>query len=110
MRSGLLRGSANMGCGNGTGARDWGLDAHRKDGIEISFLEAGTIDFPSRRRNKNYIRTVHHHATVKRFDQPSMDVGKYFGLTIIKVPNPAIKPEGGFPEQKQADARGRKTV
>jgi AraC family L-rhamnose operon regulatory protein RhaS len=41
----ILPGLNNIGFWNAGGTQDWGLDAHRNEGIEIMFLETGAMDF-----------------------------------------------------------------
>lgn len=41
----VLSGLSSIGFWNAGGAQDWGLDAHRNEGIEIMFLETGTTAF-----------------------------------------------------------------
>jgi len=45
MRSDQLPGITSMGFWNGSGAQDWGLEAHRNEGVEICFLETGAMAF-----------------------------------------------------------------
>jgi AraC family L-rhamnose operon regulatory protein RhaS len=41
----ILPGLNHIGFWNAAGKPDWGLDAHRNEGVEIMFLETGTMDF-----------------------------------------------------------------
>ncbi len=41
----ILSGLNSIGFWNAGGAQDWGLDEHRNEGIEIMFLETGTMAF-----------------------------------------------------------------
>jgi AraC-like DNA-binding protein/mannose-6-phosphate isomerase-like protein (cupin superfamily) len=41
----VLSGLSSIGFWNAGGAQDWGLDTHRNEGIEIMFLETGTMAF-----------------------------------------------------------------
>ena len=41
----VLSGLNSIGFWNAGGAQDWGLDEHRNEGIEIMFLETGTMAF-----------------------------------------------------------------
>lgn len=45
MNSNILPGLSNVGFWNCRGAQDWGLDAHRNEGLEIVFLETGGMGF-----------------------------------------------------------------
>lgn len=45
MNSNTLSGLSNVGFWNCRGAQDWGLDAHRNEGLEIVFLETGGMGF-----------------------------------------------------------------
>ncbi len=46
----VLPGLASIGFWDGTGPQDWGLDAHRNEGLEIHFLETGKMTFTVDRR------------------------------------------------------------
>ncbi len=41
MNSNILTGLTNIGFWNCRGTQDWGLDAHRNEGLEIVYLETG---------------------------------------------------------------------
>lgn len=41
----ILPGLNSIGFWDAGGAQDWGLDAHRNEGVEIMFLETGAMDF-----------------------------------------------------------------
>ena len=41
----VLPGLNNIGFWNAAAAQDWGIDAHRNEGIEVMFLETGTMAF-----------------------------------------------------------------
>lgn len=45
MNSNILPGLSNLGFWSCRGAQDWGLDAHRNEGLEIVFLETGGMGF-----------------------------------------------------------------
>jgi AraC-like DNA-binding protein len=45
LRPNQLPGITSIGFWNGTGKQDWGLEAHRNEGIEITFLETGAMAF-----------------------------------------------------------------
>jgi AraC family L-rhamnose operon regulatory protein RhaS len=45
MNSNILPGLTNIGFWNCRGAQDWGLDAHRNEGLEIVYLEKGGTGF-----------------------------------------------------------------
>jgi AraC family L-rhamnose operon regulatory protein RhaS len=49
----ILPGLSSIGFWNAGGAQDWGLDTHRNEGIEIMFLETGTMAFSADQRNYN---------------------------------------------------------
>ncbi len=40
-----LPGITSIGFWNGTGAQDWGLEPHRNEGIELTYLETGAMSF-----------------------------------------------------------------
>jgi AraC family L-rhamnose operon regulatory protein RhaS len=41
----ILPGLSSIGFWNAAGLQDWGLDPHRNEGVEITFLETGTMVF-----------------------------------------------------------------
>jgi AraC-like DNA-binding protein len=41
----ILPGLSSIGFWNAGGAQDWGLDSHRNEGVEIMFLETGSMAF-----------------------------------------------------------------
>lgn len=45
MNSNILPGLTNLGFWDCRGSQDWGLDAHRNEGLEIVFLETGSMGF-----------------------------------------------------------------
>lgn len=45
MNSNILPGLTNIGFWNCRGTQDWGLDAHRNEGLEIVYLETGGMGF-----------------------------------------------------------------
>ena len=45
LRPDQLPGINSIGFWSGAGAQDWGLEAHRNEGIEITFLETGAMAF-----------------------------------------------------------------
>jgi AraC family L-rhamnose operon regulatory protein RhaS len=51
LKASQLPGINNIGFWDGAGSQDWGLDAHRNDGVEICFLETGEMDFSVEAKN-----------------------------------------------------------
>jgi len=49
----ILSGLNSIGFWNAGGAQDWGLDPHRNEGVEIMFLETGTMAFAADERKYN---------------------------------------------------------
>lgn len=49
----VLSGLNSIGFWNAGGAQDWGLDEHRNEGIEIMFLETGTMVFTADQKKYN---------------------------------------------------------
>jgi AraC-like DNA-binding protein len=45
MKSNILPGLTNLGFWDCRGSQDWGLDFHRNEGLEIVFLETGSMGF-----------------------------------------------------------------
>ena len=40
-----LQGITSIGYFSGVGTQDWGMDPHRNEGLEITFLETGSMSF-----------------------------------------------------------------
>lgn len=51
LRRDQLPGINSIGFWSGAGAQDWGLDPHRNEGIEITFLETGRMAFSVEAKN-----------------------------------------------------------
>lgn len=49
----VLSGLSSIGFWSAGGAQDWGLDEHRNEGIEIMFLETGTLVFVADQKRYN---------------------------------------------------------
>jgi AraC-like DNA-binding protein len=49
----ILAGLNSIGFWNAGGAQDWGLDEHRNEGVEIMFLETGTMAFSADQKKYN---------------------------------------------------------
>jgi AraC-like DNA-binding protein len=49
----ILPGLNSIGFWNAGGAQDWGEDLHRNEGVEITFLETGTMVFTDDKRKHN---------------------------------------------------------
>ena len=49
----VLSGLSSIGFWSAGGAQDWGLDEHRNEGIEIMFLETGTMVFVADQKRYN---------------------------------------------------------
>jgi AraC family L-rhamnose operon regulatory protein RhaS len=49
----ILPGLNSIGFWNAAGTQDWGLDPHRNEGIEIMFLETGTMVFAADQKTYN---------------------------------------------------------
>jgi AraC-like DNA-binding protein len=49
----VLSGLSSIGFWSAGGAQDWGLDEHRNEGIEIMFLETGTMVFVADKKRYN---------------------------------------------------------
>lgn len=45
MNSNILPGLIHAGCWNCSGPQDWGLNAHRNEGLELVFVETGAMGF-----------------------------------------------------------------
>jgi AraC family L-rhamnose operon regulatory protein RhaS len=51
LRPDQLPGLTSIGFWNGTGPQDWGLEAHRNEGVEICYLETGAMAFSVEAKN-----------------------------------------------------------
>ncbi len=88
-----LPGIASIGYWNGTSAQDWGLEAHRNEGIEITFLETGAMVF-SVEAKKFELRSGHFTITrpwqLHRLGAPNIGPGRLHWLILdvgVRRPN-----------------------
>jgi AraC-like DNA-binding protein len=51
LRPAQINGLSSVGFWDGAGVQDWGLDLHRNEGVEICFLETGTMEFSLEAKN-----------------------------------------------------------
>ena len=88
-----LSGIASIGYWNGTSAQDWGLEAHRNEGIEITFLETGAMVF-SVEAKRFELRSGHFTITrpwqLHRLGAPNIGPGRLHWLILdvgVRRPN-----------------------
>jgi AraC-like DNA-binding protein len=88
-----LPGINNIGFWDGTGAQDWGLEAHRNEGIEITFLETGAMAF-SVEAKQFELRSGHFTITrpwqLHKLGAPNIGPGKLHWLILdvgVRHPN-----------------------
>jgi len=93
MRPDQLPGITSIGFWNGTGAQDWGLEAHRNEGVEICFLETGAMAF-SVETNNFKLRSGHFTITrpwqLHKLGAPNIGPGKLHWLILdvgVRRPN-----------------------
>jgi len=93
LQPGQLPGIASIGYWNGTSAQDWGLEAHRNEGIEITFLETGAMVF-SVEAKKFELRSGHFTITrpwqLHRLGAPNIGPGRLHWLILdvgVRRPN-----------------------
>ena len=88
-----LPGINSIGFWNGLGAQDWGLEAHRNEGVEICFLETGAMAF-SVETKKFELRSGHFTITrpwqLHKLGAPNIGPGKMHWLILdvgVRRPN-----------------------
>ena len=81
----ILAGLNSIGFWNAGGAQDWGLDAHRNEGIEIMFLETGTMAFVADQKKFN-LRAGHFTITrpwqLHKLGAPNIGPGRLHWLIL----------------------------
>ena len=81
----ILSGLNSIGFWNAGGAQDWGLDAHRNEGIEIMFLETGTMAFAADQKKYN-LRAGHFTITrpwqLHKLGAPNIGPGRLHWLIL----------------------------
>ena len=93
LKSSQLPGINSIGFWDGDKAQDWGLDSHRNECIEISFLETGTMAFMVEARNFE-LRFGHFTITrpwqLHKLGAPNIGPGKLHWLILdvgVRRPN-----------------------
>jgi len=93
LRPDQLTGITSLGFWNGTGAQDWGLEPHRNEGVEICFLETGTMAFSVEAKNFE-LRSGHFTITrpwqLHKLGAPNIGPGKLHWLILdvgVRRPN-----------------------
>ena len=93
MDSHQLPGINSIGFWNGTGAQDWGLEAHRNEGLEICYLETGAMAFSVEAKNFE-LRSGHFTITrpwqLHQLGAPNIGPGKLHWLILdvgVRRPN-----------------------
>jgi AraC family L-rhamnose operon regulatory protein RhaS len=93
MRPNQLPGITSLGFWNGSAAQDWGLEAHRNEGVEICFLETGAMAF-SVEAKKFELRSGHFTITrpwqLHKLGTPNIGPGKLHWLILdvgVRRPN-----------------------
>jgi len=93
MRPEQLPGVTSIGFWNGAGAQDWGLEAHRNEGIEICFLETGTMSFSVEAKNYELCSghfTITRPWQLHKLGAPNIGPGKLHWLILdvgVRRPN-----------------------
>lgn len=81
----VLPGLSSIGFWNAGAAQDWGLDSHRNEGIEISFLETGTMVFTADQKKFN-LRAGHFTITrpwqLHKLGEPNIGPGRVHWLIL----------------------------
>jgi AraC family L-rhamnose operon regulatory protein RhaS len=88
-----LPGITSIGFWNGTGTQDWGLEAHRNEGVEICYLETGAMAFSVEAKNFE-LRSGHFTLTrpwqLHKLGAPNIGPGKLHWLILdvgVRRPN-----------------------
>lgn len=93
MNSNTLPGLTNVGFWNCRNAQDWGLDAHRNEGLEIVFLETGgmgfTVDGKNHRLHAGHL-TLTRPWQLHKLGDPHIGRGRLYWLILdvgVRRPN-----------------------
>ena len=93
MHPSQLPGINSIGFWSGSGTQDWGLEAHRNEGMEICFLETGTMTFSVEAKNCE-LRSGHFTITrpwqLHKLGDPNIGPGKLHWLILdlgVRRPN-----------------------
>jgi AraC family L-rhamnose operon regulatory protein RhaS len=93
MQPDQLPGITSMGFWNGSGAQDWGLEAHRNEGVEICFLETGAMAFSVEAKKfklKSGQFTITRPWQLHKLGEPNIGPGKLHWLILdvgVRRPN-----------------------
>lgn len=93
MRPDQLPGITSIGFWNGAGVQDWGLEAHRNEGLEICFLETGAMSFSVEAKNfklRSGNFTVTRPWQLHKLGAPNIGPGKLHWLILdvgVRRPN-----------------------
>jgi AraC-like DNA-binding protein len=81
----ILPGLSSIGFWNAGGAQDWGLDPHRNEGVEIMFLETGSMAFAADQK-KHDLRAGHFTITrpwqLHKLGAPNIGPGRLHWLIL----------------------------
>ena len=88
-----LQGITSIGYFSGVGTQDWGMDPHRNEGLEITFLETGSMNFSV--ESKNYELRPGNFTTTRpwqlhKLGAPNIGPGKLHWLILdvgVRRPN-----------------------
>jgi AraC family L-rhamnose operon regulatory protein RhaS len=90
--SDVLPGLNSIGFWDGAGAQDWGLDEHRNEGVEISFLETGKMGFTADQRHYYLVPgslTITRPWQLHKLGDPNIGPGRLHWLIIdVRVRRP----------------------
>ena len=93
LKAAELPGINSIGFWDGTSAQDWGLEAHRNEGVEITFLETGTMAFSVETKDFE-LRAGHFTVTrpwqLHKLGAPNIGPGKLHWLILdvgVRRPN-----------------------
>src|SRR5207302_2013088 len=91
--AGVVPGLGSIGCWDGAGAQDWGLDEHRNEGVEISLLETGKMGFTADKRHYELVPgtlTITRPWQLHKLGNPNIGPGRLHWLIIdveVRRPN-----------------------
>jgi AraC family L-rhamnose operon regulatory protein RhaS len=81
----ILPGLLSIGYWNGEHRQDWGLDWHRNEGLELSFLRSGSIEFATANHTHTLIprtMTICGPWQLHRVGNPYIDAGMFMWLIL----------------------------
>lgn len=93
MTDDMLKGVNSIGYWDAHIQQNWGLNWHRNGGIEITYLETGTLDFETEGQNSTTLRandlTIMRPWQLHKLGNPNINIGRLYWIILdVEVRNP----------------------